>query len=70
MQIRIMGTADEVTDAVRDMGDMFEVASVSNPHTNRTGDQVRVYIDAKPRCPLCGRSGGYCGGFGTCQELE
>lgn len=70
MQIRIMGTTDEVADAVRDLGDVFEVASVSEPHANRAGDQVRVYVDATLCCPLCGRSGGYCGSFGVCQDRQ
>ena len=45
MKIRVEGVATDVQKAVRKIGDIFPVASVSKPYKNRGNNNVRVYID-------------------------
>ena len=46
MNIRVMGTADELIEATTIIKKDFEVLSISKPYRNRNDDLFRVYIDA------------------------
>ncbi len=45
IKIRVMGKPRDVEEAVKRLGNVFQVLDVSKPYRNRRSEYVRVYVE-------------------------